>query len=370
MKEQTSREAGKAANTVADGGEADRLFELSSAFRVSQVLYVAAKLDIADLLADRTCTAASLARACGADATALGWVIEVLRDEGLLKEDVDRYSLTPLGTALRREHPGRARAWILHLAEEVYGAWGACLHTVLTGEAAFEHVYGTGWWAHLDNHPSQAAHLAEAMSATVLPLPELLDAHCDLAAARHVVDVGGGDGSTCVALLRAHPGLRATVLDTPQMAVRARERLAAAGVDDRGDAVGGDFRTFVPGGADLYLLCRVLSDWDDADALTILSSSRAALRPDARLAVVAGLGGDDKARPALVNLHLRVLMGGRERTLPDYRTLLSLAGLDIVREVDTGQDGLFLFEARARTDDGASVARSRSDHREPTSKLE
>lgn len=355
------------ASNQADGAAplAQRLFDLASGFRVAQVVYVAAKLGIVDVLAEAPRTSQEVAYACDADAISIGWVLEVLREEGVLGRSDEGYYCTALGELLHSRHPARLQSWALHLGEEVYRAWGACLHTVRTGQAAFDHTFGTGWWRFLEANPDRAEHLAEAMAGTAVPLSELLVSNYDLSGVRHIVDVGGGSGDTCAALLRAYPHLRATVFDTPATAARARDRLAIEGLRDRCEAVDGDFFDTVPAGADLYLLCRVLSDWNDHDALKILRTCCAALHSGARLLVVAGLG-DEPVRPAMLDLHLRLLMGGQERDLAHYRALLSRAGLATTRVIETSESGLALIEAsRGNTEHPvrSNTLRSLPDHR-------
>jgi len=124
-----------------------------------------------------------------------------------------------------------------------------------------------------------------------------------------------------------------------------------AAVDDPGlRTVGGDFFARVPGGADLYLLSRVLHDWGDGDATAVLRTCRAAMRPDSVLAVVeAVLPERAVADPAAVrmDLHMLVLLRGRERTVGEFAALFDAAGLRLTADVPTPA-GVHVLEVRVR----------------------
>lgn len=126
----------------------------------------------------------------------------------------------------------------------------------------------------------------------------------DWGALGDVIDVGGGDGTLLIALLNEYPSLRGTVLELPEMAESARKRFEAAGFGDRAAAVSGDFFAELPAGAEGYLLCAVLGDWDDEDACRILRRCAAAAGEDGAVFVIEpvdepGTGRDVAALTAL-----------------------------------------------------------------------
>jgi hypothetical protein len=126
----------------------------------------------------------------------------------------------------------------------------------------------------------------------------------DWGALGDVIDVGGGDGTLLIALLNEYPSLRGAVLDLPAVAESARKRLDAAGLSDRAYAVAGDFFTELPAGAEGYLLCGVLGDWNDEDACRILRGCADAAREDGNVFVIQaveepGTGRDLSALTAL-----------------------------------------------------------------------
>ena len=152
-----------------------------------------------------------------------------------------------------------------------------------------------------------------------------------------MVDVGGGQGGLLSAILAANPEVRGVLFDLPHVAAMAQQHLESAGLASRSLASAGDFFKEVPPGGDLYLLRKVIHDWDDENARRILRACRAALADSARLLIVEMVIPDDNA-PAygkLLDLLMLVYSGGRERTEQEYRMLLESAGFSLARIIAT-----------------------------------
>ena len=167
---------------------------------------------------------------------------------------------------------------------------------------------------------------------------------------RQVVDVGGGQGVLLAAVLRAHPHLRGVLFDQPAVVAGAAPVLRAAGVADRCEVVGGDFFAAVPAGGDVYLLSRILHDWDDARATALLRVLHRAARPGARLVVVERVlpPGDAPHPGKLIDLTMLVMLGGRERTEAEFRALLAGAGFSLTRVVPLPDGGWSAVEGTRR----------------------
>ena len=152
-----------------------------------------------------------------------------------------------------------------------------------------------------------------------------------------VVDVGGGAGAFLDGILEANPQLRGVVFDLPSVAPAAEELLAASGVVDRCQVVGGDFFESVPGAGDVYILSWVIHDWDDERSVAILKNCRAAMADDAKLLVFEAVipPGDGPSFAKLYDLHMLVLSGGRERTESEFRALLAAADIELMRIIPT-----------------------------------
>ena len=169
----------------------------------------------------------------------------------------------------------------------------------------------------------------------------------DFAAAHMVVDVGGGQGTLLASILHAHPKARGVLFDLPHVIASARTRMESTGQAARWECVAGDFFTGVPTGGDLYLLKKVIHDWDDERAQRILTNCRTAMSDTGRLLLMEPLipPGNEASFNKLLDLLMLVWnAGGRERTEREHQSLLASAGFRLSRVIPT-RSGLSILEA-------------------------
>jgi O-methyltransferase domain/Dimerisation domain len=315
------------------------LARLMDGYLTTQLLYVAAKLGVADVLADGPRAGPEIAAVVGADPDRLTRMLRGLALEDVVAEGDDgRFALTPVGECLREGVPGSLRGQVLVRGEVYWQAAAGMLQTATAGGTALEHVHGERFFDYLAADPERAAafqasmaHRSEREAADVV-------AAYDFAGIDRLVDVGGGSGVLLEAIFRATPGLQGLLFDRPEAVERAQRRLAAADLDGRCECVAGDFFAAVPPGADAYLLSRVIHDWDDADAHRILTRCREAMPPDARLLLVEAILPElarDGPEAVRMDAHMLMLLGARERTEDEYRRLLAGAGFALRRVVPT-----------------------------------
>ena len=247
---------------------------------VSRAIYVAAKLQIADLLAAGPRATEELAAASGVASRPLYRVLRALASVGVFAQEADgRFRLNPLAESLREDVPDSLWAFTVMLGEEQDRCWDDLPEAVRTGEPVFERLYGRPVFAYLGEHPEQAKIFDAAMSGFSGRAREaMLDAY-DLSGVGTLADVGGGNGLNLARVLGRYPAMRGLLFDLPHVIERARPRLEAAGVAGRCKVKGGDFFETAPGGADAYVLGYILHDWDDAKAGLILDNLRRRRRP-------------------------------------------------------------------------------------------
>ena len=127
------------------------------------------------------------------------------------------------------------------------------------------------------------------------------------------------------------------LFDLPHVAEGAKEPLAAAGLLDRCEVVGGDMFEGVPEGGDAYILSRVIHDWDDERSVAILRQCRRAMAPHGNLLLAEEVipPGDAPSYGKLSDLNMLVSPGGQERTEAEYRALYEAAGFALTRIVPT-----------------------------------
>ena len=310
------------------------VMQIARGYQLSQALYVAAKLGVADVLGPQPLAAEAIARAVGARASPLRRVLRALVAAGVFCELEDgRFASNDAAAALRAGAPGRMRDVAINFGEEMYRSFGELLHTVRTGETAFDSVYGAPLFEYYASHPETEASAAARMVARTLPVARELAASDVLRGARTLVDVGGGTGTLVAEVLRHRPEIAGVLLERPGVLKLAQDYLSEQGVADRCELVEGDFFSSVPAGGDVYVLKSVLHDWDDDRCVDILRTCRAAMDEAARVVIVE-LILRERMTPsapmlsaALLDLIMLAYAGGRERTEAEFAQLLDRAGL-------------------------------------------
>jgi hypothetical protein len=308
---------------------------------VSRAIYVAAKLRIADRLADGPRVAEDLAAEAGVAPRPLYRVLRALAGVGVFAQEADgRFRLNPLAGPLRAGGPESLQALAVMIGEEQDRCWDDLLETVRTGETAFDRLYGRPVFAFLGEHPEKAKIFDAAMTGfSCRAMRAVLDAY-DLSGVATLADIGGGLGTNLVAALGRYPAMQGLLFDQPHVVERARPLLEAAGVADRCTVEGGDFFEAAPGGADAYLLGHILHDWDDGKAGRILDTLRRAMPTGARLLLVEYVlpEGDGASFGKLLDLHMMAAIRGLERTEAEYRRLFAAHGFRLTRVVPTASD--------------------------------
>ena len=310
---------------------------LLGGFRISQALYAAAALGVADHLVAGPAPAEVLAGHTGAHAASLHRLLRTLASVGAFTEpEPGVFALTPLGQTLTSSQPGSMRDLAIMFMETHYAPFADLIHTIRTGQAAAEKFYGQPFFTWLSHHPEQANRFTGAMANLTSGFKTAAIAALPLDGAGTIVDVGGADGTVLAAILAAHPHMRGVQFDLPHVITSAPQTLASYGVEDRADCVAGDFFESVPSGGDAYLACLVLHDWPDQQAQRILASIAAAGGGAALIVDFVVPPGDTPDLSKMSDLNMLAMMGGKERTDTEWRALLTSAGFTGIEIRPTG----------------------------------
>ena len=326
------------------------IFKLIGGYRISQAIYVVAETGIPDLLAGGPKSCDQLATETRTQAPTLYRLLRFLAGAGLFNEiGPQKFELTGLGSALRSDVVGSGRiAARLWLMQSHWDPWGRLIHSVRTGETAFDHVHGVGVFKHLEKNAEEAAVFNAAMTASSVRSGTGVAERYDFSGLHRVIDVGGGHGFLLAAILKANPALRGVLFDLPDVVAGAPQVLADSGVEGRCEIIGGSFFDPLPKDGDVYLLKQIIHDWDDDRALAILRNCRAAMTGKEKLLVIErGIAPDHRKAMRVLHIDLEMLVnvGGMERTDAEYRSLFENAGFrlkSIVPLMDAG--GFTVFE--------------------------
>lgn len=331
-----------------DGANSARLRRLINGYQISQAIHVVASLGVVDALAEGPLEIDQLADKTATDVGTLYRVMRALAAVGLFAEDGrSRFSLTELGAGLRTDSPQSQARWARFAASPpMWSAWSGLATAVATGRPAFTQVHGMDIWEYRRRNPMDRSLFDAAMGETSARVARQMMIQGVLAGARHIVDVGGGDGAILAHILALQPDLTGTTIDR-QSSDEASALFRAAGVSARAIAMKGDFFDELPANGDIYLLKFVLHDWQDGEARRILKSCRRAMRASARLLIIERLiaAPNEGADGKLSDLNMLVNPGGQERTADEFAALLSAAQLSLTCKTELLPD-LFVIEAR------------------------
>ena len=315
------------------------MLQLIIGFWVSRAIYVAAKLGLADLVKDSPKTADELARLTGTHSPSLYRALRALASVGVFTDDGrGRFAQTPLSETLRSDTPGSLRALaIVELGQEHYPAWGNLMHSVKTGEIAFDNLFKQNAWEYYAQNPEDASNFNESMRGlTEMVNVAVLEAY-DFSGVDKLVDVAGGTGRLISSILSAHPRMRGVLFDLPHVIAEAGPLLDAAGVRGRCETSTGDFFRSVPEGGDAYVMKWIIHDWDDEKSTVILKNIHRAMDEKGKLLLIEMVvpEGNQPDLSKFLDLDMMVMTGGRERTEAEFNSLLAASGFKLTRVIRT-----------------------------------
>jgi L-alanine-DL-glutamate epimerase-like enolase superfamily enzyme len=302
----------------------------------SRVVSVAAQFGIADLLAGGPKTVEELATEAGVYAGSLQRLLSALASLQILVEDeAGKYRSTPLGETLRTDHPQSVRALAMLWGRSMFlTPWQHLDRAITTGTPTFDSLYGHSFFHYLEQHPEDASIFNAAMSGTTAADASAVLAAYDFSRFKQVMDVGGGRGA--FAILSATPHLKGFLYDLESVVTGVQEEWDAE-VAKRCEVRSGSFFETAPEGADAYLLKRIIHDWDDEAALKILRNCRRAIPSDGTLLLVERVlkPRDELDFGKFLDLHMFVVLGGRERSEAEFTRLLRESSFRVTRVIST-----------------------------------
>jgi O-methyltransferase domain len=300
-------------------------------YRSTGLIGTAARLNIADEMGGQALEAGEIADRVHVPPNHLVLLLRALVAVGLVTQTADgRYYLTEFGALLRSDHPLSVRMLAAHALQVIAPAYERLVDALRTDVSRPAVV---GDQSHRQSGPVLLASDDDPGELTSFPgLAAAIGAAVKLPpTTRSLVDVGGGSGSVLAELLAIHPGVSGVLFDLPAVVAQLDSEVAQP--RRRWRAVAGSFFDHVPAGADVYTLVRILCNWPDEAAVTILQRCREAMAAGGTLYIVEQLLQDRPTVGSLVelgNLDLFSTRSGRLRTRASIEELLERAELDLV----------------------------------------
>ncbi|WP_009634355.1 methyltransferase [Synechocystis sp. PCC 7509] len=318
----------------------ETLMQMITGGWVSQAIYVAAKLGIADLLKDGSKSSEELATLTNVDANSLYRILRALSSLGIFSEGDNRYfELTPMAEYLRSDIPESLNAVAVMMGGEPWHwqPWGDILYSVKTGKPAFDHVFKMSVFPYLGENPEAAAIFDSCMTSLTTRDSVEIVANYDFSSIHTLVDVGGGHGKLLAYILESNPNLQGILYDLPAVVVGASPHLDK--FSNRTSIVSGSFFESVPNGGDAYIMKHIIHDWDDEKATSILKNCHQVMPANGKLLVVEDVlpPANQPSMGKLLDLEMLLMTnGGRERTETEFNELFAAAGFKLTRIVPSG----------------------------------
>jgi hypothetical protein len=311
----------------------ETMLNLIGGFWVARSIYLAAKLGVADLFDDQPQTIAHLAQQTASDPRSLYRLMRALASVGIFTEVSDQcFALTPLATTLQSDSPGSMRYFALsEMGYDHSLGWSHGLHSLKTGEIAFDAAAGMSMWEYYAQHPEDGIAFSQSMSNIGTTCAQAVVASYDFSRFNTIVDVGGAQGSLLSTILRAHSTLNGILFDLPEVIANVR----LEGVNAQ--AVAGNFFESVPAGGDAYLMRWIIHNWNDEKVSIILRTCHQAMPDDGKLLILESIipPGNEPSLAKFIDMDMLVMAGGRERTESEYRSLLRANRFELMHVIPT-----------------------------------
>lgn len=318
------------------------VFELSMGYAVSRCLHAIADLGVADALDDSPRTPAELAASTGTNAQVLARALRLISAHGIFEARDGGYIHTPASRLLRTDHPQSLRSFVRMMGfPDYWKCFEPLTESIRTGESPRKNVIPGDMWSYLAEHPEQSRIFNEAMTGKAHGQIAGILSNYDFSCFKSIADVGGGQGHLVEAILKATPQVSGVLFDLPHVVEHA-----AARVSDRLRLQPGDFFKDSLPVCDAYTIMQVIHDWSDTEAVKILEAIRRAAPAHAKLLLIEAIVPED-AQPSwikMLDIFMFALLTGKERTLPEFRALLSASGFHLDKVIDAGL-GMSILES-------------------------
>jgi O-methyltransferase domain/Dimerisation domain len=315
------------------------LVQMATGYIISQAISVAARLGIADKLNESPKNIDQLAELTETHAPSLFRLMRALTSVGIFQQNEDgSYSNSPSSEFLRSDHPESLSNIIYMMGDkEHWHSHGNLLHSVKTGQTAFDHTFGMPFFPYIQQNPQVAEIFDNGMTSFSQGIARAIAGTYDFSGAETIADIGGGHGILLSTILRANPSAKGVLFDQPQVVAGSGDLLENAGVSDRVEVVGGNFFEEIPVAADVYLMKHIIHDWNDEESLSILSNLAKSVQAGAKLLLIESVieAENVPSMSKVMDLNMLAMTSGRERTAAEYSDLFEKTGFQLTNIIPT-----------------------------------
>jgi len=300
-----------------------KLYQIIENVILSRALYVCCDLNIADILQDSPMDITELSNKTQCEQSALARLMRVLVMNDFFVLDNNKYSITALGETLSKDHANSLRPLFLHDDETRWNALGNLGYCIKTGRPSFDQLYNEDYFSCLSKNKELSERFNQAMHIISNTEEDIIAKEVEFNGI--IADIGGGTGQLINKVLDKHSSSvkHSYLFDLPEV---------PAEFDfDNCEKISGSFFDSFNITADVYILKRIIHDWDDDKAVQVLKNVVATMPNDAKLLIFEGVIDDSENSKFLstIDLLLLSIIGGKERTYQEFEDILKAADLKI-----------------------------------------
>jgi hypothetical protein len=264
---------------------------------------------------------------------------------GIFKEKENKYfELTPPAEFLKTDHKNSIKMEVIMRMEEYnWRPWGELLYSVKTGKSAFEKVFGVNLFEYLSQNTKASRVFNENMSIYSQHGADLILKGYDFSLFNTIVDIGGGHGILLSKILKKYPNIRVILFDLPHVIKEVKTNLLKLDILEGCDIIAGNFFESVPKACDLYIMKKVIHDWDDEHCIKILKNCYTAAVHNSKILLIETVINNEKndSFAKINDIHMLVqTIGGRERTKEEFNKLLTIAGFEVTKITNNFVEGI------------------------------
>jgi hypothetical protein len=309
-----------------------KIWQLGLGFANTIIMCALIKTGVTEELRDEPKSVMQLTSACNLNKDMLFRTLKYAKAIEIISENNGAFALTDTGRLLLKDVPGSIRGGLMLFVEEPWQkSWNNFPYTLQTGKTAFDDANGSPLFDFLQAHPENGLQFDQWMTTLSLMASKMIPEVYDFSGSKIVCDIGGGQGILLKGILTTNPHLTGILFDLESVVGNN----VLGDIADKVRIIPGSFFESVPS-ADVMILKFIIHDWNDEKASLILDSCRKAMTPGTKLLIMERvLEGETDFLGQFYDLHMQVMVGGRERSEDEFRSLLEQSDLKLNRIIPT-----------------------------------
>jgi phospholipid N-methyltransferase len=315
----------------------DEIHELISGRAYAAAIYVAAKLNIADLLKDKAKTAIQIAEELNSDPKATYRLLRALASKNIFTENDDgEFELTRLASTLRTDIPNSMRDLAIMCGSDWHWqTWGGLLYSTKNGKPYFPVFFNKDFFSFIKENTEAEKEFNNGMSSLSSINNYAIADKYDFSDAKQIIDVGGGHGGLLQAILKfTSHNTKGLLYDLPSVTEAVKNIWKNDPINQRITIKSGDFFKEVPLGGDVYIVKHVLHGLDDEQSINLLTMIKTAMPQSGKLLIIEMLipAGNVESFSKFNDLGMMLLSSyGQEREQKQFENIIGKVGLLITR---------------------------------------